>query len=253
MELTYALVREPSPKMDQGQLTHLDQQDMSPQLARVQWHSYCDILRDFTEVVEVEPTPELPDSIFVEDTVFTYGNLAVKTKMHPTRIQEQESLVRVLVERGFDVVDLPQGAHLEGGDCLKFGGKVWVGLSTRSNKAGVDALQRHLDPMGVEVVGVPVERALHLKSCLTALPDGTFISHRDYAPPAQHFPGLRYVEEFLGTQVVIVDEKTLLMSASAPKTTRYLRAEGFEVLTTPMTEIEKMEGSVTCLSVRVRR
>ncbi|MDP9832396.1 dimethylarginine dimethylaminohydrolase family protein [Trueperella abortisuis] len=252
MNLDYALVRRPSPIMDRGQLTHLQPTPMSYELALTQWQDYCEVLSHYTDVVEVEPTPDLPDSIFVEDTVFTYGNVAVRTNMHPTRAAEQDSVIRVLEARGFTVVGLPEGARLEGGDVLKFGGKVWVGLSTRSNDAGVGALREILAPQGVEVVGVPVERALHLKSCLTALPDGTFITHRDYAPPAECFPGLRYVPEFLGTQVVLLGGNSLLISASAPQTADYLRGLGFEVVACELTEIEKMEGSCTCLSVRIR-
>ncbi len=58
--------------MAEGQLTHLEESDVDPDLALEQWHQYCDILRDYTEVIEVEATPEYPDSIFVEDMVFTY-------------------------------------------------------------------------------------------------------------------------------------------------------------------------------------
>lgn len=239
--------------MARGQLTHLQPTAMSYELALKQWQDYCEVLSRYTDVVEVEPTPELPDSIFVEDTVFTYGNVAVRTNMHPTRVAEQDSLVAVLEGRGFNVVGLPAEARLEGGDVLKFGGKVWVGLSTRTNDAGLAALREILAPQGVEVVGVPVEHALHLKSCLTALPDGTFISHKDYAPPAEYFPGLCYVPEFLGTQVVLLGGDSLLISASAPKTADYLRGLGYDVVECELTEIEKMEGSCTCLSVRIRQ
>lgn len=164
MKLDYALVRRPSPIMDKGQLTHLKHREMSPELALEQWKTYCNILSRYTQVVEVEATPELPDSVFVEDTVFTYANIAVRTNMHPTRVKEQDSLVAVLEQRGFTIVDLPEEARLEGGDILKFADKVWVGQSTRTNAAGLDALRATLHPLGVEVVGVPVDHALHLKS-----------------------------------------------------------------------------------------
>lgn len=238
--------------MAEGQLTHLEESDVDPDLALEQWHQYCDILRDFTEVIEVEATPEYPDSIFVEDVVFTYDDLAVRTRVHESRRGEQDSVIDALAQRGFEIVDLPEGATLEGGDVLKFDGHVWAGLSTRTNQAGVDGLASILEHKGVGVTATPVDHALHLKSCLTALPDGAFISHEDYSPPAKDFPGLRYVPEFLGTQVVLLGGHSILMSESAPRTAELLRGEGFDVITTPLTEIEKMEGSATCLSVRIR-
>lgn len=252
MNFLYALVRQPSPKMAEGLLTHLDQSDLKPDLALEQWYAYCNILRDYTEVIEVEPTPECPDSIFVEDTVFVYDNLAVRTRLHESRRDEQASVISALAERGLEIVDLPEGAKLEGGDVLKFDGHVWVGLSTRTNQAGVDGLAEILETKGVGVTAAPVRHALHLKSCLTALPDGAFISHEDYSPPAEFFPGLQYVPEFLGSQVVLLGGRSILMSESAPRTAELLHGKGFDVITTPLTEIEKMEGSATCLSVRVR-
>ncbi len=252
MNFLHALVRQPSPKMNEGLLTHLGKSEVDPDLALEQWHEYCNILRDFTDVIEVEPMPDQPDSIFVEDTVFIYDNLAVRTRLHEERRGEQESVISVLEDRGFEIVDLPEDAKLEGGDVLKFGNHVWVGMSTRTNRAGIDGLAEVLETLDVGVTAAPVEHALHLKSCLTALPDGSFISHEDYSPPAEFFPGLRFVPELLGTQVVHLGGHTILMSESAPRTAELLRGEGFVVITTPLTEIEKMEGSATCLSVRIR-
>lgn len=192
--------------------------------------------------------------MFVEDTTFTYADVAIRTRpSHHLRQAEQDTVLDKLAELGVTIKDLPEDVRLEGGDILEFDEKVWAGLSTRTNEAGVAALAEIIEPLGATVQGVPVDHALHLKSCLTDLPDGTFISHEDYTPPAEYFPGVRMVPEFLGTQVVLLGGDSLLISASAPKTAEMLKAEGFDVIPTPMTEIEKMEGSVTCLSVRIRR
>jgi dimethylargininase len=97
-----------------------------------------------------------------------------------------------------------------------------------------------------------VTRALHLKTAITALPDGTIIGY----PPLVDDPGLfdRFVPvpEAEGTAVVILDENTLLLSNAAPRTRELLTGLGYTTVTVDITEFEKLEGCVTCLSVRVR-
>lgn len=254
MLLSTALVRQPSPKLAEGLLTHLAPADVDPNLALAQWRDYCDILSDFTDVVEVPAAPDCPDSVFIEDTVFTYDNTAIMTRLkYPSRQPEHAAVRQVVTDLGMDVVDIPEDATLEGGDILKFGNHVWVGLSTRTNQAGVDALTSIMERHGVGVTAVPVEHALHLKSAITALPDGTFLAHPDYAPDEKYFPGYRRAPEFLASQVILLGGHTILMSDSGPKTAAMLQADGFQVITTAMTEFEKTEGCVTCLSVRIRR
>jgi dimethylargininase len=99
---------------------------------------------------------------------------------------------------------------------------------------------------------VPVTRVLHLKSAVTALPDGTVVGHLPLVDAPATFPAFLPVPEPEGNAVVVLDEGTVLMSASAPRTAALFRDRGLEVVTTPVTELEKLEGCVTCLSVRVR-
>lgn len=252
MRLNHALVRRPSPLLAHGLLTHLEKSDVDPQLALTQWEEYCAILSDYTNVIEVEPAPDCPDSVFIEDTVFTYGKTAVMTQLkYESRQPEHEAVRQTVEDLGMEIVELPEGATLEGGDILKFGDRIWVGASTRTNNLGIHALTEIMGERGVRVDAVPVEHALHLKSALTALPDGTFLAHPSYAPDRMYFD-YREAPEFLGSQVILLGGDTILMSDSGPKTAEMLKAEGFDVLTTPMTEFEKTEGCVTCLSVRIR-
>jgi dimethylargininase len=95
-------------------------------------------------------------------------------------------------------------------------------------------------------------RALHLKSAVTALPDGTVIGYEPFVEDTGVFDAFLPVPEAEGSAVVVLDRTTVLMSAAAPGTADLLRGRGLTVLTTPVTEFEKLEGCVTCLSVRVR-
>lgn len=253
MKLAKALVRRPSPHHHQGLLTHLQREETDPDLALAQWEDYCAILRDYTEVIEVEPAPDNPDSVYIEDTAFVYGKTAVMTRLrYPSRQPEHAAVATTLAELGFEMKRLADWAYLEGGDILKFDDTIWVGLSTRSDMEGAEWLGKALVGYAPTITPVPVQHALHLKSAITALPDGTFLAHPDYAPPESYFPGYRRAPEFEGSQVVLLGGSTVLMSASAPETAAMLKADGFEVITTAMTEFEKTEGCVTCLSIRIR-
>ena len=96
-------------------------------------------------------------------------------------------------------------------------------------------------------------KVLHLKSAVTALPDGTIVGYEPLVDDPSLFDAFLAVPEEHGTAVVVLDDATVLMSADAPGTGRALpRTVGLEVLTAPVTEFEKLEGCVTCLSVRVR-
>ena len=102
-------------------------------------------------------------------------------------------------------------------------------------------------------MGVPITKVLHLKSCVTALPDGRIIGYDPLVDDKEIF-GKEYfsVPEEGGAHVVILDEKTLLLAASAPKTAELLSKEGYDLEIVDIDQFEKLEGCVTCLSVRRR-
>ena len=109
-----------------------------------------------------------------------------------------------------------------------------------------------LEPRGWAVIDLPVTKVLHFKSAVTALPDGTVIGFEPLVDEPGAFASFLGVPEEHGTAVVVLDEGTVLMSADAPRTAETFRARGLEVISTPISEFEKLEGCVTCLSVRIR-
>ena len=127
-----------------------------------------------------------------------------------------------------------------------------MGLSARTSRAAVDELRELLAPRGWAVTGVPLAKVLHLKSAVTALPDGTVIGYRPLVDDVRVFEAFLDVPEEGGAHVVVLDDATVLMSAHAPRTAELFRARGLAVVTTDISEFEKLEGCVTCLSVRVR-
>jgi dimethylargininase len=98
-----------------------------------------------------------------------------------------------------------------------------------------------------------VTKALHLKTAVTALPDGTVIGYPPLVDEPRVFERFLPVPEEHGTAVVVLSDDTVLMSASAPKSADLFRELGYQVITVDISEFEKLEGCVTCLSVRLRK
>jgi dimethylargininase len=99
---------------------------------------------------------------------------------------------------------------------------------------------------------VPVTKALHLKTAVTALPDGTVIGYEPLVDNVTIFDRFLPVPEAHGTAVVVLSDDTVLMSSSAPQSVALVQDLGYKVVQVDVSEFEKLEGCVTCLSVRIR-
>jgi dimethylargininase len=247
-----ALVRQPSPRMADGIVTHIARSPVDPQRAERQHAAYVEALeRHGWTIREVPPALNLPDSAFVEDTVVVAGRTAVLA--HPGAPERQaevpgtEEIVRAL---RLDVARIEEPGTLDGGDVLQIGDTVYVGRGGRTNGEGIRQLRRHLGP-AKQVVAVPLRDVLHLKSAITALPDGTIIAADPALIDTGPLPTLRAVPEEGGSHVVVLDASTVLMATSAPRTAALFEDWGFDVVAVDIGEFEKMEGCVTCLSVLI--
>jgi dimethylargininase len=249
-----ALVRRPGPRLDEGLLTHLERTRVDLDLARRQWLGYAAAFQsEGWELYEVEPADGCPDAVFVEDTAVVYGDTAVISRPGAdARRPETTGTDRALRGLDFRTVSVEAPGTLDGGDVLKHGGTVWVGLGGRTNRAGANQLAAHLEPLGATVVGVPVTKVLHLKSAVTALPDGTVVGYEPLVDDPARFPEFLAVPEEGGAHVVLLDAETVLMSTSAPRTRELYEQRGLRVVAVDISEFEKLEGCVTCLSIRLR-
>ena len=249
-----ALVRRPGPRLAEGLVTHVERTPVDLDLARQPWEAYAAALTSAGwRVLEVEPADEHPDAVFVEDPVVVHGDLAVIARSGaPERRGEAAGVERAVRDLGLRVAHIEAPGTLDGGDVLRTGGTAYVGLGGRTNGVGIQQLANHLREFGVRVQAVPVERALHLKSACTALPDGTVVGWGPVVDDKEAFPAYEDVPEEGGAHVVVIGEGHLLMAASAPRTAASFRDRGYAVTQVDVSEFEKLEGCVTCLSVRVR-
>ncbi len=252
--MTVALVRRTSSRLAEGLLTHLERQPVDIDLARRQWESYVDALRGVGwQVREVPELDSCADSVFIEDTVVMFRDVAVITRPgNDARKPEVEAVEPVVASFGCRLERIVAPGTLDGGDVLKVNDTIYVGLGGRTNQEGIKQLESILEPMGATVVVVPVTKVLHLKSAVTALPDGTIIGWDPAVDDSTVFPKYLSMPEESGAHVVIIDNGRLLMAADAPKSAELLESLGYETIQVDVSEYIKLEGCVTCLSVRMR-
>ncbi|MFV0432411.1 MAG: dimethylargininase [Leucobacter sp.] len=248
-----ALVRQPSPLLDDGIVDHIEKVAVDLDRAHEQWRAYVAALQlHGWQTATVDPAPDCPDSVFIEDTVVMFRNVAVITRPGADSRKPETAGTRSAVEAlGCAVAEIREPGTLDGGDVLKIGDTVYVGRGGRTNAEGIAQLRRILAPLGATVVTVPVSKVLHLKTAVTALPDGTVIGHPDAVEHPELFDRFLAVpEEF--SAVVCLSDSEVLIAASAPQTAAMIRDLGYTVTEVDISEFEKLEGCPTCLSVRVR-
>ncbi len=249
-----ALVRRPGTRLADGIVTHLERVPVDVELAHRQWQGYVDAMASSGwDLIEVPPADDCPDAVFVEDTVVMYRNVAVLTRPGAdSRKPEVEGVTKVVESLGCSVNRIHGPGTLDGGDVLKIGDTVYVGRGGRTNADGIRQLRAILEPLGATVVAVPTTKVLHLKSAVTALADGTVIG---YPPLVDHlavFGRFLAVPEESGAHVVLLGGDRLLLAADCPRSAELFADLGYEPVVVDISEFQKLEGCVTCLSVRMR-
>jgi dimethylargininase len=243
-----ALVRRPSPRLAEGIVTHLDRSPVDLEHAQLQWGAYVAALNAAGwSTVEVPPADDCPDGVFIEDTMIVVGDLAIISRPGaPERRPETIQAASTVAGLGYRIARIETPGTLDGGDVLKVGRNWYVGRSGRTNAAGILALR------ALTVIAVPMTKALHLKSAITALPDGSLIGYPPVLDDPGFFPHFITAPEEPGAHVVDLGDDTLLLAAGAPRTAELLSNRGYRPVVVDISEFEKLEGCVTCLSVRLR-
>jgi dimethylargininase len=248
------LCRRPGPDLAGGIVTHIDRVPVDVPLAFEQWERYVAVMADAGwDMVEVPPADGCPDAVFVEDTVVMFRNVAVISRPGAdARKPEIVEVEKVLESLGCSMNRIHPPGTLDGGDVLKVGDTVYVGRGGRTNADGIRQLRAILTPLGATVVSVPVHAVLHLKSAVTALPDGSIIGYPPVVDDRGRFERFVPAAEESGGHLVLLGGARVLMAADCPRTVAQLEDLGYEVSTVDISEFQKLEGCVTCLSVRLR-
>ena len=249
-----AIVRAPATTLAKGQVTHVKRRVVKLDKAEQQWEAYVAALEaEGFRTLQIDADDEHPDCVFVEDTVVMLGQVAVITSPGAeSRKGEQDAVDEAVTDLGLETRHIRQPGTLDGGDVLKIGDTIYVGRGGRTNAEGIRQFRAIAIELGYTVIAVPVTKALHLKSAVTALPDGTVLGHPTLVDNPSIFDRYLEVPEVAGVAVVVLTNNSVLMSASAPKTAALIEDLGYRVTTVDISEFEKLEGCVTCLSVRIR-
>jgi dimethylargininase len=177
--------------------------------------------------------------------------LAVITRLGAESRRAETPAIAQALAQYRELVYLRPPATLEGGDVLRLGKKLYVGLSRRTNAEGIGALAALLKPYGYEVIPVRVNGCLHLKTACTALDEETLLLNRVYVAP-ETFKGYKLLfvpeSEPLAANTLRLGE-TILLAAGFPATLELVARQQPLVETLDISEFQKMEAGLTCLSL----
>ncbi len=247
-----AVVRIPGPDAGDGLTTaRIGRPDIPTLLA--QHAAYVEALRSLgLEVTVLPPLPGCPDAYFVEDPAVVTPEVAVITRPGAASRRGETASIEAALARHLPLARIEPPGTLEGGDVLRIGKRVFVGLSDRTNQDGARQLIRILEWHGYEGVEVPVAAGLHLKSSLNALDEETIVRAAGFAP-LEPFSGYRGIvldpEDAYAANTLAVNG-TLLVPAGFPGARRKIASLGLPILEMAVTEMRKMDGGLTCLSLR---
>lgn len=250
--LLTAITRAVSPTLNQCELTHLERRPIDIARAVAEHHDYQKCLRELgLEVMELPAEPDYPDAMFVEDAAIVLDEVALITRMGaPSRRGETESIQRALAPyRAIRRMHPP--ATLDGGDVLRAGRTLYVGLSERTNASGIQQLAAEVEPFGYRVRPVAVKGCLHLKSGASWVGEDAILVHRPWVD-AEAFAGLRIIDVPAGEEAganVLVTGNTVLVADGFPLIAELLRESGLEVRTVDCSELMKAESGLTCCSL----
>lgn len=247
-----AITRAVSPAISRCELTFLSRAPIDYAKAAAQHLRYEEVLRECgAQVISLPAEPDLPDSMFVEDPAIVLDELAVILPPGTeARRRETPSIEVALAKfRPIERVTLP--GTMEGGDVLRIGRKLFVGLSRRTSQEGIRQFSAILSRFGYQVIPVVVSGCLHLKSAVTYLGRKTLVGNRAWIEPGP-FKDYEWIdvspeEPHAGNALAMGD--TVIFPASFPKTRARIEARSFRVRPLDISELQKAESGLTCSSL----
>lgn len=222
-------------------------------LARQQHAAYAAALAEAGVTLEhLAADDACPDCVYIEDTAVLLGPRVLLTNPGAASRRPELEPVAAALSAQMPVHRMRSPATLDGGDVLRVGEWLFVGLSGRTNPEGLQELATLAGPLGLTVLPVPVAAGLHLKSAITlASPELLVLVRGQLDPGAFEGHGLELlqVEEPLGGNVLALADR-VLVSAGAPRLAENLAARGLNVVSVNVSELHKGDGALTCLSLR---
>ncbi len=250
---TKAIVRKPAETFANGISTaNLGKPDYN--LALKQHDAYCEaLIKCGLELTTLEANPAFPDSCFVEDTAVVTKNFGVIARPGDhRRLGEEEEIKKILEKEFAHLYCIEEPGNLDGGDIMQADNKFYIGLSARTNLAGSKQLSEILKLHHFEVYSIPVCTMLHFKTGVNYLGDNNLLVHRDFCSKDDFKSYNRIIidsgEEYAANSLRINDY--VLTPKGYPKTKTSIEKLGYKVIELEMSEFRKMDGGLSCLSLR---
>lgn len=247
-----AITRKVSPALAKCELSFIERKPIDMEKARTQHLAYEALLERLgAKVISLPEEPDLPDSMFVEDPAIVLDEVAVICPLGTESRRKEASTIAAALEKYRKLAYVKLPGTLEGGDVLRVGRKVFVGITARSNPEGIRQLAVILEHLGYEMLAVPVTGCLHLKSAVTALGRNTLLANRSWFD-WKRMQGFEWVdvdagEPHAGNALAIGD--SVIFPESFPKTKALMEARGFRVAPLDISELQKAESGLTCSSL----
>lgn len=248
-----AFTRDVSPAIADCELTHIERVPIDVERARAEHAAYeRALVAEGCDVRRIPSGADLPDSVFIEDTAVVLDELAVITRPGAASRRAETVAVAEALRAYRPTFEINSGT-LDGGDVLRVGRRIYVGIGGRTNKAGVDQLRKLTAAHGYEVRAVRFTGCLHLKTAVTLVGKSRLLVNPDWVDPTV-FDGERALavdplEPFAANALLI--GKRVLHGEQFPRTRRLLEIAGLRVVPVPAGELAKAEGGVTCCCLLV--
>ena len=246
-----ALVRPPSKNFSRALSKHPDAISINLKKARQQHAAYCEALKTAGLVVEVlEPLDAFPDSVFIEDNAVILQNRAILCSMKETSRKEEVSFLEEALKSHLPVQQLETPVFIDGGDILQTEDTLFVGQSQRTNTEALQALQELTTK---QVIPVQVKQELHLKTSVSFLGNNLLTLHSSNieTEPFRDFDWIEVNEEEAYAANCLAVGNVVILPAGFPKLEQRIREHGFSTLPLDMSEFQKADGGVTCLSLLI--
>ena len=247
-----AMLREISPNISECEITNISRKPIDFVIAEEQHKKYADALNDLGYSIHMIDTDiDMPDSVFIEDTAVVLDEIAVITNpgVHSRKGEIKEVANALNTYKDLKYID--STGTLDGGDVLRIGKILYVGKSCRSSAVGISLLREIVAPHGFEVMSIPVQGCLHLKTAVTQVAENKILINPSWVSP-DFFGDMDYItvhpSESYGANALFLEDGVLYPSAF-PNTRKTLLDEGINVVAVDMSELAKAEGGVTCCSL----
>jgi dimethylargininase len=247
-----ALTHAVTPALENCQLTYINREPIDIARASQQHAEYrAALTRAGLSVQLLSENAEHPDACFVEDTAIVLDEFAIITNMGTPSRQGEQAIIAKTLSSYRELQYIPLDATVEGGDILRIGKRIFVGSSKRTNMPAVLQLSRLLEPLGYDLKIIDVEHCLHLKTACSTIDDETILINPHWLD-IDKFKGFRLIHvpesEPWAANCLRVNE-TLFVSAQSPQTAELIQKYHPKVEIIDISEFQKAEAGLTCLSI----